>query len=99
MEEMDTEYYPFMEYFNYALNLYNKYNHIKFNWFTVGTETEEIDTESESSVTDAKLPDEGEGNGDKVDTMEEMGDGQLNINHLDDRNLYIKYFDDRKCWW
>ena len=40
-----------------------------------------MDTECESVVTEAELPgdmdgrDEGEGNGDKVDTMEEMGDG------------------------
>ena len=40
-----------------------------------------MDTESESVVTEAELPcdkggrDEGEGNGDKVDAMEEMGYG------------------------
>ena len=78
-EESGSSYHPgihlFMKYFNYTSNLYNKYNHINFNWFTVGTETEEMDTESESFVTDTELPDEGEGNGDKVDAMEEMGDG------------------------
>ena len=56
-----------------------------------------MDTESRSSVTDAEMPDEGEGNGDKIDTVEEMGDGLVNINNLDDRNLHIKYFDDRNC--
>ena len=78
-EELGSNYHPgihlLMKYFNYTSNLYNKLNHINFNWFTVGTETEEMDTESESFVTDAELPDEGEGNGDKVDTVEEMGDG------------------------
>ena len=40
-----------------------------------------MDTESESVVTEEELPghkdgrDEGEGNGDKVDAVEEMGDG------------------------
>ena len=40
-----------------------------------------MDIESESVVTEAELPghkdgrDEGEGNGDKIDTMEEMCDG------------------------
>ena len=53
---------------------------MNFTWFTVGTEIEEIDTESESVVTEAELPghkdgrDEDEGNVDKVDAMEEMGD-------------------------
>ena len=40
-----------------------------------------MDTESESVVTEVELSghkdgrDEGEGNGDKVDTMEEIGNG------------------------
>ena len=40
-----------------------------------------MDTESESVVTEAELPgdkdgrDEGKGNGDKVDAVEEMSDG------------------------
>ena len=40
-----------------------------------------MDTESESVVTEKELPsdkdgrNESEGNGDKVDAMEEMGDG------------------------
>ena len=36
-----------MKYLNYTSSLCNKYNHININWFTVGTETEEMDTESD----------------------------------------------------
>ena len=76
MEEMDTEYKPFLKYFNCTSNLQNKYNHINFSWFTVGTETEEMDMECKSLVIEAELPgdkvgkDEGKGDGDNGEAME-----------------------------